>query len=55
MTPKIKGSIRHLLTFAGGFAVARGYIDEGTLTETVGAVVTVIGTIWSICADEKKK
>lgn len=45
---QILGILRHVLTFAGGFIVAKGWIDEGALTELVGALMTVIGTGWSI-------
>ncbi len=51
---KILGILRHVLTFAGGFVVARGVMDEGTMIEFVGALSTVIGTIWSIVAPEKQ-
>lgn len=50
---KTKGLIRHLLTFAGGYAVAKGYLDEGTMLELVGAITTVVGTVWSLWAKEK--
>lgn len=51
---KILGIIRHLLTFGGGFLVAKGYIDEASVGELVGAIVTVIGTVWSIVAKSDK-
>lgn len=54
MNSKIQGIIRHVLTFAGGFAVAKGWVDEGNVEQVVGALVTVIGTAWSIFAPEKK-
>ncbi len=48
MKLSILGLIRHLLTFGGGILVAKGVVDEGTATELVGALVTVIGGAWSI-------
>lgn len=45
---QILGIARHLLTFAGGFLVVRGYVDESTLTEIIGSVVTLAGLIWSV-------
>ncbi len=45
---KVLGLIRHTLTFVGGLLVAKGAIDEATATEVVGAVVTLIGGIWSV-------
>lgn len=44
---QIFGIIRHALTAAGGALVAKGVIDEAGLTEAVGALVTLIGVIWS--------
>lgn len=44
--------VRHILTFAGGYLVSKGYIDEETLGTLVGAVITVGGVIWGII--EKK-
>lgn len=38
--------VRHVLTAVGGIAVAKGYIDSDTLTQVVGAVVTLVGAGW---------
>lgn len=40
--------VRHILTFAGGILVSKGVIDEGTLTELVGGIITVGGIVWGI-------
>jgi len=47
---QILGLIRHILTIAGGALVTRGITDDATSTELVGAVVTIIGIIWSIAS-----
>ncbi len=47
---QIFGIVRHALTAAGGALVAKGVIDEAGLTEAVGALVTLIGVIWSAMA-----
>jgi hypothetical protein len=47
---QIAGFVRHLLTFAGGFAVSWGYIDEATLTTIIGGIATVVGAVWSWAA-----
>jgi hypothetical protein len=52
---QILGIVRHILTFAGGFLVVRGKIDESTLTEVVGSVVTLAGLVWSVLDKNKKK
>ena len=45
---QILGIVRHGLTFIGGILVMKGIIDETTVTEIVGGVITLTGTIWSI-------
>lgn len=47
---QILGIIRHILTFAGGFVVAKGLADAALIQESVGGLVTIIGAIWSISA-----
>lgn len=43
---------RHILTFAGGYLVSKGLLDEETLNQLVGGIITVGGIIWGIL--EKK-
>ena len=45
---KTLGIVRHLLTFGGGFVVAKGWLPESALPEIVGAVMTIIGAVWSV-------
>lgn len=52
---QILGIARHILTFVGGFLVVRGTIDESTLTELVGSVITLAGLIWSVVDKKEKK
>jgi hypothetical protein len=51
---KILGIVRHALTFGGGWVVAQGWVDEGNITEVIGAAMTIIGAVWSYVAPEKK-
>jgi len=44
---KILGLVRHILTFGGGFAMAKGVVDEATLNVIITGVVALGGTIWS--------
>lgn len=44
---QIAGILRHILTFGGGFLVARGIIDASVLPELIAAVITISGLIWS--------
>jgi len=45
---KTLGLLRHVLTFVGGILVTKGLIDESMLGELVGAVITLVGGVWSI-------
>jgi hypothetical protein len=47
---QVLGIIRHTLTFVGGFLVMKGMVDESLVTEIVGGVVAVVGSVWSIFA-----
>lgn len=51
---QVLGIIRHLLTFGGGFVVAKGWGSEALVTEVVGGIVAITGAIWSAAAPEKK-
>lgn len=47
---RVLGVLRHALTFGGGYAVAKGYLDEANIEAVIGAVITLVGTVWSIAA-----
>ena len=42
------GIVRHTLTFVGGILVMKGIVDEAAFSEISGAVLTLVGGIWSI-------
>jgi len=44
----IMGFLRHVLTFGGGFAVAKGYIDAEMLEQAVGALIALVGVFYSV-------
>jgi len=50
---QVLGIVRHALTFIGGVLVTKGLIDESTLTEVIGGVITLTGAIWSIVIKNK--
>lgn len=52
---KILGLIRHILTFGGGFLASSGVLDASTIETATGAVITLIGVVWSAFAPEKKQ
>lgn len=50
---QVLGVLRHVLTFAGGILVMRGYVENGLYEELTGAFVTLVGGIWSVIAKIK--
>lgn len=48
MKDAVLSLMRHALTFGGGFVVARGWLDEATVTAVVGAVLTIAGAAWGV-------
>ena len=53
MQEKVIGVLRHILTFGGGFIVAKGLIDESTYLELSGALLTLLGGVWSVLSKKK--
>lgn len=47
MTPMVFGLLRHVLTMAGGYLVAKGYVAEGDVETVVGATLALGGVAWS--------
>lgn len=45
--------IRHTLTFVGGILIAKGVIDETAFQEISGALIALIGGVWSIIEKNK--
>lgn len=50
---QILGIVRHGLTFVGGILIMKGLVDEATVTEIIGGVITLAGTIWSVIEKNK--
>ncbi|RME68565.1 MAG: hypothetical protein D6781_10645 [Verrucomicrobia bacterium] len=52
MNPELKsqilGLIRHILTTAGGGLAAQGLASADEINTAAGAIVTLVGVIWSI-------
>jgi hypothetical protein len=53
MNDSIKSVIRHGLSFGGGFLVAKGLLSADQVNELAGALITVMGIIWSIRKNKK--
>jgi hypothetical protein len=51
----LNGIVRHILTALGGALTTKGYIGEGELELAVGAIVTIIGVVWSAVAKRRAK
>lgn len=45
---QISSILRHILTFGGGFVVAKGWISAEALPGIVGALLTIGGGIWAM-------
>jgi len=45
---QVMGIIRHTLTFVGGILIIKGLAAEGMVNETIGAVMTAVGAVWSL-------
>jgi hypothetical protein len=48
MNPNLASLIRHGLTAAGGFLIAKGLASAGQVDELAGAIVTIAGIVWSL-------
>ena len=55
MNPNIASLIRHALTAAGGFLVAKGVASTEQITELVGALLSLASVGWSIKNNTLKK
>ena len=53
MNPAFSSLVRHGLTAAGGFLVAKGLASADQVGELVGAIITIVGTVWSIWRNRK--
>jgi len=47
---QVLGVLRHTLTFFGGILVAKGLVDAETAMELSGALITLVGGVWSVLA-----
>lgn len=45
---EVYGVTRAILAAAGGFVVARGWIDSETAVSLAGALATVVAAAWSV-------
>ena len=45
--PQIEGAVRTLLMYLLGYAMAKGWIPTGDLAVIVGAILPLLGLVWS--------
>lgn len=55
MLEVILGIIRHLLTAGGGVLVSNGILEAGQVETAVGAVLALVGIVWSVWDKKKAK
>jgi hypothetical protein len=48
----VMGFVRHLLTLGAGYLITKGYFDDATSTQLIGAVMTLLGFGWSFWAKQ---
>ena len=53
MNPNFTSLLRHFLTAAGGFLVAKGLASADQVAELAGAVVSIAGVGWSVYNNKK--
>jgi hypothetical protein len=53
MNPNLSSLIRHGLTAAGGFLVAKGLASSDQVGELAGAIVTIVGLVLSMLKNKK--
>ena len=51
----IMALVRHLLTGAAGWMVAKGYADAATTEAIIGGVLALIGVGWSVAEKAKRE
>lgn len=53
MKDQLLGLIRHGLTAVGGFIVAKGLVEDSLIQDAIGAVMTLVGIVWSVASKKK--
>lgn len=51
---EVYGVARAILSAAGGFVVARGWVDSETAVTLAGAIATIVAAVWSVKSKRKR-
>jgi len=51
--PAILTLLRYLLTFGGGFLVAKGYLDEASLEQVIGGIISIASVAAGVFVNSK--
>lgn len=49
----VLGLVRHLLTAGGGALVTKGVLTAPDVDTAVGAIIALVGVVWSVFAKKK--
>ena len=52
---QVWGIVRTILAAAGGWAAAKGYVDDASLQAILGGLGTVFVAVWSVIAKRQPK
>jgi hypothetical protein len=52
-TEQIWGIVRTILAAAGGWVVAKGYVDNATMQAVLGALGTIFVALWSVLSKSR--
>lgn len=52
---QVWGIVRTILAAAGGWVVAKGYVDDATVQTVLGGLGTVFVAVWSVIAKRQPK
>ena len=47
---QLQGILRHLFTFGAGILITKGYIDEESVQQISGLIISLVGIIWSVAS-----
>jgi hypothetical protein len=52
---QMSGIVRHILTFAAGYAISRGWVTDDTASQIIAGAVALLGAWWSVKSNQTGK